>query len=249
MRTYRQIASKGLKTKVMMEEPLLRPFIPHTAWLTKRGLDRMLYVFPTVFIKPDKGGGGAGIVRVQRMTEGYSVSFRNQCRKVDRNGLHRHLESLLLPHKRYLIQEGIQLATIDRRPFDVRVLLQKPTHFWVISGMIAKKAARSQFVTNHCKGGTPVALEQALKQMEGVPVPPARILEELKRISLLTAKVLDKRFPGIRELGLDVGIDQQGRLHIFEVNTRPQFQMFRKIQAPPGVYKKILQRHRQVTKE
>ncbi|MDR6225407.1 YheC/YheD family protein [Desmospora profundinema] len=246
MRTYRQIASKGLKTKVMMEEPLLRPFIPHTAWLTKRGLYQMLGIFPTVFVKPDKGGGGAGIVRIQRTINGYQICFQKRCREVDRKGLYRDLESVLLPHKRYLMQEGVHLATIDSRPFDVRVLLQKPGHQWVISGMVAKLAAPRRFVTNHCKGGTPVALEQALERMKGIPAQPAHILEELKRVSLLTAQVLDTRFPGIRELGLDVGIDRRGRLQVIEVNTRPQFQMFSKIRVP-GVYKKILQRHRQVT--
>ncbi|PTM56867.1 YheC/YheD family protein [Desmospora activa] len=245
MRSYRQIASKGLKTKVMLEQPLLRPFIPHTLWFTKDGLKQMLEVFPTVFVKPDKGGGGAGIVRIQRITAGYRLCFRQKCRNVSREGVDRALSSLLLPHKQYLIQEGIDLATIDSRPFDVRVLLQKPGSRWVISGMIAKVAARRQFVTNHCKGGSPVALGQALERMEGVPVKPRQIIEELIRVSFLTAKVLDARFPGIRELGLDVGIDRQGRLHIFEVNTRPLFQMFRKIQVP-GVYKKILHRHRQV---
>lgn len=247
MRAYRQIASKGLKTKVMLEHPLLRPFIPHTTWLTKGGLEQMLQAFPTVFVKPDKGGGGAGIVRIQRTTTGYRLCYRQKCRKVDQEELYRVLVSLLSPHKRYLMQEGIDLATIDSRPFDVRVLLQKPNSGWIIGGMVAKVAARRQFVTNHCKGGSPVALEQALERAEGVRVHSRRIIEELKRVSILTAKVLDARFPGIRELGLDIGIDQQGRLHIFEVNTRPMFQMFRKIRMP-GVYKKILYRHRQVTK-
>lgn len=34
--------------------------------------------------------------------------------------------------------------------------------------------------------------------------------------------VLERRFPGIGQLGFDYGLDQNGRVWILEVNTRPQ---------------------------
>lgn len=249
MRRYRQIASKALKTKVMMENPGLLPYIPKTTWYTPHTLDRMLAVFPTVFIKPDKGGGGAGILRVQKEREGrFQICFRKVCRSVERFRLAGMVNGLLIPGKRYLIQQGIDLARIQGRPVDIRILLQKPERKWVISGMVAKVAAQGQFVTNHSKGGKPVSLEKAFALIWGKETPVASfLLDQLKELALRTAFVLDSRFPGIKELGIDVGADQSGRLWIFEVNTRPQFQMFRKVQGP-GFYTEILKRHRQAAR-
>ncbi|OYD07952.1 YheC/YheD family protein [Paludifilum halophilum] len=249
MRRYRQIASKALKTKVMLENPILAPYIPFTTWYSEASLKRMLSSYPTVFVKPDKGGGGAGIIRVRRVTErGYQVNFHRTGRMVDAEHLHAVISRLQRIDKRYLIQQGIDLARINGRPVDIRVLLQKPGRRWIVSGMIAKVAARGQFVTNHCKGGQPISVERALSLSgnTGNPLPSDRT-EELEKMALLTAWVLDSRFPGLRELGIDVGADQEGKLWIFEVNTRPQFQMFRKTERKKE-YRKILNHHRRLVR-
>lgn len=248
-RKYRQIASKGLKTRVMWQHPALRSFLPGTAWYSKENLKKTLEIYPTVFIKPDKGGGGSGIIRVrERSRRRYEVCFRKNCRTVEEPNLHWTVEKLLFPSRKYLLQEGVELATIKGRPFDIRVLLQKPGTQWIISGMVAKVAARDSFVTNHCKGGQPLQLPKALESLKREGIPPEWVLRELDKLSFLTAEVLEERFPGLKELGIDVGLDRYGKPWIFEVNTRPLFQMFRKI-GNPVLYRRILRNHRRVLKQ
>ena len=41
-------------------------------------------------------------------------------------------------------------------------------------------------------------------------------------LTKLSTQMLENRFPGIGQLGFDYGIDQNGKIWIFEVNTRPQ---------------------------
>lgn len=247
-RKYRQIASKGLKTRVMWQHPVLRSFLPGTTWYSKENLKKMLEIYPAVFVKPDRGGGGFGIIRIrERSRRRYEVCFRKNCRILEERDLHRTVEKLLFPYRKYLLQEGVDLATVKGRPFDIRVLLQKPGDGWIISGMVAKVAARDSFVTNHCKGGQPLELQKALKSLRGEGVHPERVIRELEKVSLLTAEVLDARFPGLKELGIDVGLDRSGKPWIFEVNTRPLFQMFRKI-GSPVLYRRILRNHRRVLK-
>lgn len=242
-RNYRQIASKGLKTRVMEQHPLLRSHLPRTVWFSIDSLKRMLREYPTVFVKPDKGGGGAGIVRIRERSGNYEVCFRQVCRTLEGATLPFTVEKLLSPGRKYLLQQGIDLATVQSRPFDIRVLLQKPNR-WTVSGMVAKVAGKGQFLTNHSQGGRPLQLEQALKKVD-LPKKPERLKRVLERVSLLAAEVLEARFPGIKELGIDVGLDQQGKLWIFEVNTRPRFQMFRKI-GRPEIYRRILMVHRRL---
>lgn len=44
----------------------------------------------------------------------------------------------------------------------------------------------------------------------------------MRQLTVLSTGVLEARYPGIGQLGFDYGIDKQGKIWIFEVNTRPQ---------------------------
>ncbi|MDA8351999.1 MAG: YheC/YheD family protein [Firmicutes bacterium] len=242
-----KVASKGLKHQVMEQHPSLRSYLPRTSWFSQESLNRWATRFPVTFLKPDQGGGGTGILRIRREGGGsFEVCDRRFCCSVLSSDLYTAVKKKMLPERRYLVQEGIQLAVIRGRPFDIRVMLQKPGGRWVISGMVAKVAAKGQFVTNRCKGGRPLTVERALEE---VSIREKReveeVLRELKQMSLLTAKVLGARFPGLRELGIDVGMDRRGHLWVFEVNTRPRFQLFRKV-GQPRLYSRILQTHRRL---
>ena len=74
IRRYQQIASKMLKTRVLQQDPFLRGTIPETLWYTRRNLEEMLERYGTVFVKPDKGGGGVGILRVEMRMRGAFAS-------------------------------------------------------------------------------------------------------------------------------------------------------------------------------
>ncbi|EGK10352.1 YheC/YheD family protein [Kroppenstedtia eburnea] len=244
-RKYRQIASKGMKHVVMWQHPHLRSCLPETVWYSEENIKKMLRQSPSVFVKPDKGGGGSGIIRIRKLAHRFEICFRKNCRMVEEGNLGRTVGKLLSPSRRYILQEGVELATIEGRPFDIRILLQKPGNRWVLSGMVAKVAARGRFVTNHCKGGQPMEMKKALQAMDGEGIFPEKIMRELAKISYLTADVLERRFPGLKELGIDVGLDGVGKPWIFEVNTRPYFRMFSKIENP-SLYRRILNNHRRI---
>ncbi|MNP87462.1 hypothetical protein D3C76_1883740 [compost metagenome] len=43
---------------------------------------------------------------------------------------------------------------------------------------------------------------------------------------------MQKRFPLVAELGLDIGIDENLKLWLIEANTRPQYKLFRDHEDP-----------------
>lgn len=244
---YQQIASKALKTMVLLTSEHVAKYIPETKWYQFETLLYMLQKYPVVYIKPDKGTGGGGIIRIRRLAPD-RMEYRDLYgRKVMHvSQLYYWLNKKLNKSQKYIVQHGISLAQINGRPCDIRVLLQKPVDKWIISGMIAKVAAPGKIVTNYCKGGQPFEIFNALHLISSNDrIKAKKIFIELYYLSKEIAKILNRRFRGLRELGIDVGIDKQNKIWIFEVNTQPNFQMFRKLQNK-DMYQLIQRVHRRI---
>ena len=247
---FQQIASKWLKTEIMLQDRHLAPFLPKTLpWRTNRLFD-MLKEYTVVFLKPDKGGGGTGIIRIEQYAaDVYEVRYLTKRVRVDgKHTLIALLKRRMQPGKQYLIQQGIHLKQIEGRPFDIRVIVQKPRSHWQVMGMAAKVAAKEKIVTNRTSGGLALTVYRALKRSFGWSDNHIHSVERwLSHIALQTAHTLSKRFPDLRVLGLDIGIDVQGNMWIFEVNTRPQFHLF--LKTNPTQYQKIMTNQRRIVAE
>ena len=243
---YQQIASKLLKTAVIRNHPPLAAYIPETRWYSREALLEMMKKYSTVYLKPDKGTGGGGIIRLRKMGDNrYEYKDLTSRRVTSFDQLLRLLDRKIRSKHHYLIQKGISLASIQGCPFDIRVFLQKPHHEWLISGMAAKIAKPGKIVTNYCKGGRPYDIFKALYLATSKNHEIAKkIFVELYYISKEIAKILNRRFLGLRELGIDLGIDKQNRIWVFEVNTNPNFQLFKKI-GNQEMYHCIRRRHQQ----
>jgi hypothetical protein len=244
---YQQIASKALKTAVLRKSERTRPYLPVTEWYDPSALFLMLNRFRSVFIKPDKGGGGAGAIRLNLRPDGdIEAKTLYSQNRLSRGELIKWLERRFQPKKRYIMQQGITLAQVKGRPFDIRVHLQKPSKEWKVSGFCAKLAAPGKIVTNHCRGGKPYDAYQALVEAAGGKARRAReVYQELYFLSKEIARTLNSRFTGLKELGIDAGVDEALKIWIFEVNTRPDFKMFRYLEDM-NAYRTIKKIHRHI---
>ncbi|MBO3285694.1 YheC/YheD family protein [Paenibacillus sp. FSL M8-0228] len=217
----RQLASKWLKTKALLHHPYTAVYIPETCLYSEEQLRMMLRRHAFVFIKPVKGGGGIGVMRVAKERRGYT------CTRMEHMHRFSHFRALVIGinklriQRPYLIQQGIQLASIQGRPVDYRVKVVKEGQRWDFRAVVARHARPGLVITNLCKGGTLLKGTEALRMIY-----PRRLAAQKRReIIELTQRcipVLEKRFPGIGQLGFDYGLDQNGRVWILEVNTRPQ---------------------------
>lgn len=219
--------SKWRKHVALWGEPELQPFLPQTAVLNPENLQVFLEEQNVVFAKPSCGGGGKGVVKLERMEERVRIYA----------GADRYEESMLKAYRRvaamagkrsYIVQQGIPLITIEECPVDFRTLLLKPGKSWRYMGIMGKVAVREQVVTNHCRGGSSITFSNALaasRELKGEDI--RRLENELESLSLQIAEALQRKFPLIRELGLDIGLD--GKLHpwLIEANTRPQYNLFK----------------------
>ncbi|MWC29562.1 YheC/YheD family protein [Paenibacillus sp. MMS18-CY102] len=217
----RQLASKWAKTAALLGHSMLAAHIPPTRMYSADNLRAMLNTHEMVVIKPVRGAGGHGVIKVQKEGSGYSHSYySNTSRFSSFEGLFASLASVK-KKRPYLIQKGIRLATIGGRPIDYRVKYVKTDTGWVYRSMVGRLAKPGLFVTNLCRGGTMMTAAQGIsRSLSSGHV--ASKKREMRALTVAATQVLESKFPGIGQLGFDYGIDRNGKIWIFEVNTRPQ---------------------------
>lgn len=217
----RQLASKWLKTEALLSDSRVAGYIPATRIYNTSNLHQMLGQYHFVVIKPNVGGGGAGVIKVKAEHGLYKYTYMSKTRSF--SSFDDMTNSLWSVKKKrtYLIQQGIALATISGRPIDYRVKVVKQDGLWEFRALVGRIARPGLFVTNLCRGGTQVKARQGL-QMSLFGNKVSSKLAEMRRVTRLCTAILEAKYPGIGSLGFDYGIDYNGRIWIFEVNTRPQ---------------------------
>ncbi|WP_219835908.1 YheC/YheD family protein [Paenibacillus sp. R14(2021)] len=218
----RQLASKWAKTEALLSHAQIAPHIPPSRMFSKENLSSMLNQHSMVVVKPVRGAGGHGVIKVSREGGSYKYTYYSKTNHFQSfEGLYKSLNSKR-NGRRYLIQKGISLATISGRPIDYRVKYVKQLDGkWLISAIVGRLAKPGLFVTNICRGGTLLSGSEGIRRSFSSAVVGTK-KKEMRTLTQLSTEVLENRFPGIGQLGFDFGIDQSGKIWIFEVNTRPQ---------------------------
>jgi glutathione synthase/RimK-type ligase-like ATP-grasp enzyme len=226
---------KGL---AIMNDPIMKHYVPDTGWFESSSLNRMLKTYSRIYIKPDVGRKGNGIIRIKRLSAGeFEITYKQTTSLCSRDKVYSTIEEMLNPKKKYIIQQGIDLATYRHRPFDVRVVLQKPRGKWRATLMCAKLAPRrSSVVTNVAKGAKDYNLYKLLKRTDQ-SLNRSETIRDLIDASQQIAQILGSRFP-LKILGLDMGIDKRGNIWFIEANTRPDCKGLEKIDRK--LYRKYL---------
>lgn len=229
----RHVTSKWKKTKALLESKSLRTYVPDTKLFTSDNLHSMLMKYGMVYVKPVNGSMGRGVIRVdyeftrngpvytyQLEKKSYAFpNFGRMYQSIKRNKLKRP----------YLVQRGIHLLKINKRTFDIRVMVQRtPSKKWKTTGYIGRLAHPRKIVTNYHSEGKPMPVEKLLRPFMQESKMKSYI-SNLESLGLQIANHLKQYYPGFREIGVDIGIDENLRPWIIEVNTLPDPFIFRKL--------------------
>lgn len=226
------VISKLENTRLLSRNPLLVDHIPLTLPLTLQNARFLLSKHPFVYLKPDNSCQGKGLFRIDRKPSGYLLRSRDHQASYH----HANLSSLLdavrkMQMKRhYIIQQGIPSMTKDGRMVDVRVHLMRIDGHWVIAGMVARVAPENGFVTNAYSGGVSKYVEDILSHgFRYSHKKTIQTIKQLKKISLAAARTMSKKYPKWPEYGVDIGIDGNGHLWIYEINIKPGTLVFKNL--------------------
>ncbi|KKI90542.1 hypothetical protein WQ54_21655 [Bacillus sp. SA1-12] len=222
---------KWTKYKMMSKEPRLSSFLPDTQYLNRNSLTNMLDKYNQIMVKPCFGYQGKGIIQITKLNDvDFELYIDDRKIMIDgKEDIYDYLKENHFPQKSqsYIVQKRIPLARIKNNPFDIRVMVQRKKHSskWVITGKLAKVAANNYVVTNVAKDI--LSIEDAIESSAINNKQISDIIANIDQVSILIANQLAKYYRKKRVYGIDLGIDQVGKVWIIEANLTPAISMFK----------------------
>jgi len=198
----------------------IKPHLPVTLSANKNNFYQMLLKHKEILIKPSNGTLGNGIIKISHKNNDiwlYTNLETEQQFSVKKT-LPIYIENIIRDSKN-IIQQRIQLATYQGCPFDIRVSVQKnQSGIWQISGVVAKVAKKGMYVTNVATGGKCYPLETIFKNKSRFDI--NHLKKDIEKFALLVCEHLDNHLPYFADVGLDIGLTNDGFPMFIECNCR-----------------------------
>lgn len=214
----------------LVKEPGVNMYLPKTVLFSDdKLLKEMLEEFGYIYLKPDKGSAGAGIFQIRQTKEGIFVRFRDEDNENRLIKFTHHIalcrflqEKITEP---YIIQQGIQLIRFNQQLADFRIHTNKnPEGKWVVTVIACKLSGKGSPTTHVLAGGEVKTLEEIFIDDEERK----EHTKKLVRAVILLSESLEIKMDGvIAEIGFDIGIDEDGKIWMFEANAKPGRSIFK----------------------
>jgi len=123
------IRSKMLKTHVLLKHSVIRDYVPETRRFSPYNLQQLLEEYNMVYVKPDNGRHGRGVMKTEKVTDnenkGFKLYFGRQSRYFSSYGELVAAINRLAAARAYIVQQGIRMLDYDNLPFDIRIIVQQ----------------------------------------------------------------------------------------------------------------------------
>lgn len=193
--------------------------------------------YVTLYIKPDYGFQGRGVIKATKTSDGYKY-IKERGRAVQCSSL-QELYRKVKQQRTQVVQKGVPVATIAGRPFDIRLLMMRNKYGeWQYAGMLAKVAGEGWVITNKRSNGYVLTVDVALKR--SLNMSSHRISVAKHKMVWLCYEACRKidKYNRYKQIGFDLAVDRQGLVWMIEQNTDPGWSLFRQLQDKT-MYKKI----------
>ncbi|SFE05372.1 YheC/D like ATP-grasp [Paenibacillus catalpae] len=243
MRKRRGVYNKWAKTVVLNQKASIRSHVPHTLLFSENSLKRMLQLYQMVYVKPNSGSHGVGVMRVEHKNGTYSYQLgARKRRNLTWPQLFHSLKNKI-QGTTYLVQRGIHLSRFKNRIYDLRIEVQlNENRNWQITGMLARVAQPGMAVTNGALGADVYTYNSVIAAHGGAELA-KKLHAELHSLCVDCAHLLKAKYPFLTELGFDIALDHRMHPWILEVNTTPEAIPFEKLPTKT-MYNRIMQLRR-----
>lgn len=205
-------------------------YLPETHSFTSFSeIERMVETYGHVYLKQADGSNGEKIRQVlydPEKDDYYCRFFDNKNRLYKFDSVESLINHMYQGNdsEKLIVQQGIRLIRVDKKPMDFRVHVNKDDNGqWNVSAVAAKIAAEGSPTTHSRFGGIVRSLDEVFpeeKKREAYQ-------EKLHKAALDLAAAIEDNVGGIvAEVGFDLGIDRNGKVWMFEANSKPGRQIF-----------------------
>lgn len=213
--------------QIMNENPKLRPYLPDTLKGNVENLEKMMKKYPQLILKPANGSLGGGIMKLTKDNlDTWHLQYPLARRKWAELTFNDDIPGIIkdaFTKKAYIIQEKIDLASYQDRPFDLRVVVQRNyTGSWVVAGILCKVSpTKEQFVTNISQGGSSLSFDSVL---EGHPyLSYTETYQQISQLVLTMAAHLEHYTEHIADIAFDIALNKAGHPYFIESNFRGRY--------------------------
>ncbi len=220
--------------KILMKNRHLKNYLPETRLVKSFSeIEQMLKLYNAVYLKPVAGSQGRNIIKVvKRKPSGmYEYRYMVEERMVKGSvsnmiNLQKSLKTIMR-NRSYIVQKQINLLKCEGNIIDVRVLVQKDhTGEWDVTGVACRVGTNGSITSNISSGGSGRKIEEILRRNFSAEEDREKIRQDIYFISIETTKTLEKTIGQCGEMGVDLGIDTDGKVWFIEANIRPARHVF-----------------------
>lgn len=215
----------------LQNDPDAIPYLPPTRLITSPSdILEFLDLYKSVFVKPTSGSLGKKILKIEKFP---GNKFRLLYRSKEKQTIEKiapdfptllKIMQPLMGNKNFIVQKNLNLAKYETGPFDIRVLVQKNMRGkWRRTKIYTRVAAQNSFLSNLSDGGQPKPISRVLYEVFGVDFAARTGLgEKIRSVANMLPPSLEKTTGETwGELGLDLGIDVNGKVWLIEINSKP----------------------------
>lgn len=196
----------------------------------------MLDEYEFIFLKSSDGYGAREVISIKKEgTLKYSITYykkRLKNVKVKNTAdLEKFVHRFIKP-KSYIIQQGITAIKMKKLHMDIRLLVQKDRYGeWKITYNRARITKNTHSIINSSLALKIINYED-IKHVYRDSLTPHVLPEESKIefLAITIAGYIDQSFGAFGEIGIDMVIDEQGKIWFIEANSKPTKKSIPKIE-------------------
>ncbi|PNK22560.1 alpha-L-glutamate ligase [Bacillus thuringiensis] len=174
-----------------------------------------------VIIKPISGHQGKGIIFIEKHSINYSLKNSERILWINQKELSNFISNKIQEEK-YIVQKFISCQIKSGHVYDFRLHVQRNGEGkWVITSIYPRIGPLESIVSNMASGGYSTYLDVFLKTE--FDKDSYNIQKYLEQFAIQFSNHFNSLYENVLfdELGIDVGIDNNQKLWLFEVNWRP----------------------------
>lgn len=225
----RGLAGKWIVYQALLQNKELTSYLPETILFEGKNqlADWLSSHQREAFLKPQCGTHGKRTLYIKAIGQKDQLFIRGRSgtnaiftRYLNTNRGYSWIERFT-QYNNYLLQPYLHLTSREDEPFDIRVLMQKEqTGTWNLTGSAAR-IGRKDSLTSNLHGGGKALRAQSYLIHEFGKAKATEIMDTITHLSTIIPHTLEANFGRLAELGIDYGVDKQGKVWVLEVNSKP----------------------------